>query len=295
MRVPFAQQLGYHVRKISQWLPDIGTKVIVHLHRPFVGNQYVPIQYGSFQILVNPQDYCGGRLYYWVSYELVQTNSLINLVDSLHPGTFIDVGANIGYYSLLVAAMGVPVIAVEASPRVVPALERSILLNRDLSSLIGLVRAAAGDLGGEDTFWINEVTHNFGLGSTIRPHPQSQATAVTVPVVKLDDVIDLETPGPLLCKVDVEGAEFRVLKGMINTICTRQPVFVIEVHPIELKSAGSSAEDVLSLLWDCDYSTEAFDANRAWITHSRSIPNHNFWVVARARRFNSVSRPMRFL
>jgi FkbM family methyltransferase len=286
MNMPFARQLGYHVRKISQRLPDIGTKVIVHLHRPFVGEQYVPLQHGSFQILVNPQDYCGGRLYYWGSYELEQTKSLINLVDTLRPGTFIDVGANIGYYSLLVAAKGVPVIAVEASPRVVPALERSILLNRNLSSRVRLIRAAAGDMEGEGTFWVNEVTHNFGLGSTIRPHPEAQATAVTVPVVILDDVIGLETPGPLLCKVDVEGAEFRVLKGMINTIRTRQPVFVIEVHPIELKSAGSSAQDVLSLLWDFDYSTEAFDANGAWITPSTVIPIDNFWIVARARQFN---------
>src|SRR5580658_8459581 len=138
--MPFAQQLGYQLRKISQRLPDIGTKVIVHLHRPFVGNEYVPIQYGSFQIFVNPQDYCGGRLYYWGSYELAQTRSLTNLVDALRPGTFVDVGANIGYYSLLVAAKGVPVIAVEASPQVVPALERSILLNRDLSTRIRLVR-----------------------------------------------------------------------------------------------------------------------------------------------------------
>jgi FkbM family methyltransferase len=281
--MPIAQALGYQLRKISQRLPDIGTKVILHLHRPFVGNNYMPIRFGSFQIFVNPQDYCGGRLYYWGAYEREQTKSLTDLVDTLRPSTFVDVGANIGYYSLLIATKGVSVIAVEASPSVLPSLERSIMLNRDLSSRIRLVHAAASDLEGEGTFWLNEVTHNFGLGSTISSHPQARSTAVTVPFVKLDDVIARETPGPLLCKVDVEGGEFRALRGMMNTIRTLRPVFVIEMHPIELKATGSSALDVLSLLWDCHYTTELFDLTRAQITTSTPIPNDNFWILAQMK------------
>jgi FkbM family methyltransferase len=281
--MPIAQSLGYQLRNISQRLPDIGTKVIVHLHRPFVGNTYIPIRCGSFQILVNPQDYCGGRLYYWGSYEREQTKSLINLLNTLRPSTFIDVGANIGYYSLLVAAKGVSVIAVEASPQIIPALERSILLNRDLSSRIRVVRAAASDLEGEVPFWVNTVTHNFGLGSTVGSLPDAPSSAVSVPCVRLDDVISFETPGPLLCKVDVEGAECRVLRGMINTIRTLRPVFIVEVHPIELKAAGSSALDVLSFLWACNYSTEEFGPTRTEITSLTLIPNDNFWILARAK------------
>jgi FkbM family methyltransferase len=291
--MPLAQSIGYQLRHISQRLPDIGTKVIVHLHRPFVGSTYIPIRYGSFQIVVNPQDYCGGRLYYWGSYEREQTKSLIHLLDTLHASTFIDVGANIGYYSLLVAAKGVSVIAVEASPQVLPALERSILLNHDLSSRIRLVRAAASDLEGEIPFWVNTVTHNFGLGSTIGSHPDTQSTAVSVPCVRLDDVISSETPGPLLCKVDVEGAECRVLKGMINTIRTLHPVFILEVHPIELKGVGSSALDVLSFLWACNYSTEELGGSRAEITSLSPLPMDNFWILAHAKQFNQVSQSLR--
>lgn len=63
----FKEKLDNQLRKLSQRLPDFGTKVIVHLHRPFVGKSYTPIKFGRFHILVSPQDYCGGRLYYWGS------------------------------------------------------------------------------------------------------------------------------------------------------------------------------------------------------------------------------------
>jgi len=275
-----AEKLGCYLRYISKRLPDIGTKVIVHLHRPFIGNTYVPIHFESFQIFVNPQDYCGGRLYYWGSYEVEQTKFLADLVHKMRPGTFIDVGANIGFYSLLIAAKGIPVIAVEASPQVLPALERSISSNHALSSRIRLVRAAADSSEGEVTFWANIADHNFGLGSMISSHPESQPTPFRVPSVKIDDVVGPETPQPLLFKVDVEGAEMRVLKGMPKTIRSFHPVFVIEVHPLELKAAGSMSMEVLTLLWNYGYRTHELGDNGEEITAVNPLPDDNFWIVA---------------
>lgn len=208
-------------------------------------------------------------------------------MDTLSPATFIDVGANIGFYSLLVASKGVSVIAIEASPHVLPALEQSISLNPALSSRIRLIHAAASDVGGESTFWVNEVEHNFGLGSTVGPHPETKPSAlkaINVRCVKLDDAISPEITKPVLCKIDVEGSEFRVLRGMTELIRTLQPVFIIEVHPNELLAAGSSAHQLLSLLWDCQYLTEDFGAAGKAITSLTPLLNDNFWVLARPRQ-----------
>jgi hypothetical protein len=70
---------------------------------------------------------------------------------------------------------------------------------------------------------------------------------------------------------------------MIDTIRTLRPVFIVEVHPIELAAAGSSALDVLSYLWACNYSTEEFGPSCAEITPLTPIPSDNFWILARAK------------
>ena len=274
-----ANQLTGPITFVSRNLPDFGTKVIVHLHRPLIGHQLLLIEHDGFRIFVDPNDNCGGRLYYWGNYEPEQTAVFKQLLNELQPSTFIDIGANIGYYSLLAAAHSqASVYAFEPSPDIADCLDRSISAN-PFRERIHTVRKAASKEKGTLTFFTNEDPHNFGLGSIIKTVDAS--TEVTVECCAPDDEIAVDLGPSVLCKVDVEGAEHSALQGMQRILTTYHPTLIVEVHPVELKRAGSSSEQVCNLLRAFGYKLSILD-NPGEITDFAALPvDYNYWVVGR--------------
>lgn len=123
-------------------------------------------------------------------------------------GLFVDVGANMGYFSLLwagVCASG-RVVAYEASPRNINIFQTNIVRN-SLQDRITLVPKAAGDRTGSVTFDVgpSDQTGWGGISNT------TSSTTVTVPMVRLDE--DLHDRRIQLLKIDVEGADTWVLFG----------------------------------------------------------------------------------
>jgi hypothetical protein len=85
----------------------------------------------------------------------------------------------------------------------------------------------------------------------------------------------------VLCKVDVEGAEHSALQGMQRILTTYHPTLIVEVHPVELKRAGSSSEQVCDLLRAFGYKLSILD-NPGEITDFAALPvDYNYWVVGR--------------
>src|SRR5205085_3237996 len=126
-------------------------------------------------------------------------------------GTFIDVGANIGTFTIpaakYVGSSG-HVIAIEASPNVFSVLEKNVALNN--AGNVQLVCAAAGASDGDTKFYPAPVDH-FGMGSRA---PQFNATPITVQSVTLDSLAQSFNLSSVdLIKIDVEGFELDVLKG----------------------------------------------------------------------------------
>jgi FkbM family methyltransferase len=274
-----ANYLTGPVTFVSRHLPDLGTKVIVHLHRPLIGHQLLLIEHDGFKIFVDPNDNCGGRLYYWGSYEPEQTAVFKQLLDELRPSTFIDIGANIGYYSLLAAAHSeASIYAFEPSPRIADSLARSVSVNT-FKDRIHPVRKAASKEKGTLAFFVNENPHNFGLGSIVQTVDAS--TRVTVECCAPDDELTTDLGPSVLCKVDVEGAEYSALQGMQRILTTSHPTLIVEVHPVELKEAGSSSEQVCDLLRSFGYKLSTLD-NSGEITDYAALPDDdNYWVLGR--------------
>ena len=274
-----ANKLTLPVTAISQHVPDFWTKVIVHLHRPLIGHQLLSLKHQGFNIFVDPNDNCGGRLYYWGHYEPEQTAAFLGLLNDLRPATFIDIGANIGYYSLLAATHSkARVYSFEPSPSIADCLTRSVAANH-YDDRIRIIRKAASNSQGELSFFINENPHNFGLGSIVN------TVASSTKVVVKSSTADLELPqdigSPVLCKIDVEGAEFFALQGMSRILETARPVLIVEVHPVELAKAGASAEQVYDLLRGFGYSLRTLE-NTAEITDFETLPHDtNYWLMGR--------------
>jgi len=130
---------------------------------------------------------------------------------------FWDIGANIGAFSVLVAAfVGCRTLALEPAASEFAKLSRNLKLNA-LEDLVDARQLAAADasrrlLMTADWGNGNQVWENLASdGTPIVPTELRDVATVSVDGVALDELADL--PTPTLIKIDVEGFEFRVLEG----------------------------------------------------------------------------------
>jgi len=140
---------------------------------------------------------------------------------------FFDVGANVGSYTLLASgACGSKTIAIEPAQNTFNILNKNVVLN-NLDDKVTLVNAIAGEEESSLVFSKNQDTTNHVISSA-----ESEMAAESLPVIKIDSL--LATAIPSLIKIDVEGYETMVLKGMENTLA--QPV--LKAIIIELNNSG---------------------------------------------------------
>ncbi len=155
------------------------------------------------------------------------------LAEFLKPGmTVYDVGANIGYVSLMLAhQVGAEgrVFAFEALPVNIERIQKNMALN-DLKN-VRVVSAAVTDKAGETTFYVHEsVGMGKAAGSAGRRKEQYQAE-ITVPSLSLDEfVYEQGYPAPESVKMDIEGGEVLALPGMLRILREHHPLLLLELH-----------------------------------------------------------------
>lgn len=184
------------------------------LVRDRFGHRFVVPEIGSpiaFELLINGV------------YEPVELQLILAW---LGPGSvFVDVGANIGCYSLPAADVVGPsgrVLAIEASPTICRYLERNVDLNEVHN--IEIVPLAAGEHVGTVTFH-EAPGHSFGMGSI---GPQFAAPPIQVPVSTLDALLQNRGIAHVdAIKVDVEGFELAVFRGARETLTRNNPPAVL--------------------------------------------------------------------
>lgn len=140
----------------------------------------------------------------------------------LGPGAVVfDVGAHVGFYSLLSAVLVAPggkVYAFEPLRSNTVKLRRHVAMN---GLPVEVVEAAVADEPGDAYFQQGRDSYTGALASR----------GDHVSVVSLDSFrADHETPDPSVLKIDVEGAEALVLKGAAQTIKDSRPVIYLAVH-----------------------------------------------------------------
>lgn len=163
-------------------------------------------------------------------------------------GVAIDVGAHSGYFTICLSDAVGPngkVYAFEASPVIYAELRETVDSNA-LGNVLA-VNNAVSDMSGQIDFflapdWKSEV-------SSMR---SSEGKRVRVDAVALDAVIPDTLPVSFV-KIDVEGAEMKVLKGMEKIIQRDGPVMVIEISDSWLRELGSSSAEVFDFLFKHNY------------------------------------------
>ncbi|PKP72144.1 MAG: FkbM family methyltransferase [Alphaproteobacteria bacterium HGW-Alphaproteobacteria-5] len=144
---------------------------------------------------------------------------------------FLDIGANIGSYSVLASGVcGARTVSFEPDPDTARYLARNIAIN-DLGKRATVHEVALGSHNGETAFTV-------GLDSTNRVAAAGAENVRTVPLRRLDDIAG--TGGPAMIKIDVEGYEEQVLDGA--TDCLGAPSLKL----IELETVTPGIQDILA-------------------------------------------------
>jgi len=155
------------------------------------------------------------------------------LSEFLKPGmTVYDVGANIGYVSLMMAHQsGVTgkVFAFEALPANIERIQKNVALNK--LSNVTIISGAVLDKSGSVTFYVHDsVGMGKAAGSAGRREEQYKGE-ITVPGLSLDEFVYTQgNPVPDAVKMDIEGGEVLALPGMRRILREAHPLMFLELH-----------------------------------------------------------------
>ncbi|MCB1501162.1 MAG: FkbM family methyltransferase [Bauldia sp.] len=179
------------------------------------------------------------------------------LIDNLAPGdVFYDIGANVGFFSLLAArrvGSGGQVYAFEPVPRNAAAIERGAQLN-GFSGLKVFCKAAGATSG---TAELNLAHHIGGAVLASVGTPPDRRGSLSVEVVAIDDIIRQRAlRPPSLVKLDVEGAEMEVLEGMAATLRAHRPILIVELDDATNSGLEAKTASLMSLLAEAGYRFE---------------------------------------
>lgn len=189
--------------------------------------------------------------------------------------TFLDIGANAGYFSALARGLGADVHTFEPNPRMLD------LLHRALASVVTVVPAAVGAEAGSATLHLSPDPGNTGLAS-LREHAHGAGARVTVRVVTIDGYCEEHGLQPQTVKIDVEGLEDDAVAGMHRLLSDRVPEHVV----IELVKWPNRPEPRAVAERVMSYGYEGFainaDGSRGDLTQGALDANDN--VYFRRRR-----------
>ena len=183
-------------------------------------------------LLLNYANYVDRQLIIHEPYEAAQLDHLLHAADSQPFDLFIDVGANLGLYALLMARSGrfVDILAFEPDPRNYRQLVTNIALN-GLAADIRLFACGLSDRDGTANF-LQAHARSTGmsrLGATAPADTRREHyTDIRVPVIRFDGHFTC-TGRRVMIKIDVEGHEAQVIAGMCRLLGDNDCLVQIEV------------------------------------------------------------------
>jgi len=185
---------------------------------------------------------------------------------------FYDVGAFIGYHTLCAAkrvgSTG-SVFAFEPAPSNIEVLEHNLELN-NLSNRVRVFPFAIGDTDRKSiSFYLragDPSTHSLARIDKLDHVANNELTEVSVTVRTIDSIVAETGRPPTLMKIDVEGAECRVIAGAMETMRKHRFPIICAMHPSWLSQLGDDVETFLTLVHSAGY--RVVDLN--------GMPKHTF-------------------
>jgi len=232
------------------------------------------------------------RLYVSGSFE---PNEFWFLGTVLRPGSaFVDIGANEGFYTIFAARRVAPdgkVYAFEPSPRERSRLEANIEANRLAN--VTVFREGLADQPGRAVLHLADPEHNGQNSLGAFGHPGVECAAnLDIDLTTLDYLRDTGSIARVdVLKMDVEGAEMRVLHGATKTLQRDKPILMLELFDAALRGQGSSAQEVLAFLRDQGFDLYEFDATSGKPTALQTAVTQSSNIVACHAQGQGIGTP----
>jgi FkbM family methyltransferase len=174
----------------------------------------------------------------------------------LAPGmSVLDIGANLGYYTLQMARAGARVHAFEAFPYNHSLLTKNIAENGLADSVVPHLVGVASEAGTGRVCIAHETTNMgsmFILPDLDSPVPDG-FDAIEIPLARVDDLVP-ETEIIEIVKIDIEGAELAAFQGMDRILGRDRPVILLELNSRTLRDYhGVEPRELVAFLRDYGY------------------------------------------
>lgn len=175
---------------------------------------------------------------------------------------FLDIGANMGYYSLAASKINpkITVQSFEPQPKVFSTLLRNLSLN-NLSDRINAHNYGLGVSESRMTMFIPRFTGTGGASFANLHENEGLPQEVEVEVKMLDSYLE-EYSHPDLIKIDVEGYEFEVISGGMGIIMKSKPTIIAELLRKWMKPFDRQPQEVVDVLAEVGYIMYAISENK---------------------------------
>lgn len=179
---------------------------------------------------------CHKDAQFWMPLGLYENETSRWLKEQLSGGrTFIDIGANFGYFTLLGSRMvgnNGQVLAFEPVPINVKCIESHINVNH-IANVV-LEDMVISDSIGIVSFTVENNNANSHLTDVHISHAKSNSRRlIDIKSITLDSYLNEKNIHPDVIKIDVEGAEIKVLQGAYETLRNDKPVCIVSIHSKE--------------------------------------------------------------
>jgi FkbM family methyltransferase len=225
------------------------------------------------RVLIDPTEHAGYYLYYEREYDDFVFRFLGTQMPRFHQG--LDLGANIGVYTVYLASRLRGVHAFEPEPEPVRWLRQNIALNQ-LKNVV-VRRECVGRKPGVVRFQPPS-RMNCGIGHVI------DAAGEDRPSTSLDAFFgERGVLVPTLIKMDIEGAELLAIQGGAETLqrARARVGLLIEVHPEQVRALGGSTDELHYLLRSLGYTVHALESNGLVSLTTTEAPR--FWWAENGR------------
>ena len=226
-----------------------------------------PRQFSSGRFYIDPVSNFGATLLRDGEYEPEMAGTLSRF---LKPGvTFLDVGANEGYFSVFASKIAGPsgrLVAVEPQRRLGPVLERNFELNGVRN--VAVEHCAISNRQGKETMHLSP-DMNTGSTSFVRSTRYALPTE-SVETITLSDLFDrhgIERAD--LMKMDIEGFEYEAILGSPELFENhRIKAIALELHPWILEKRHLNSADITAFLERCGYTVDRAAPTLAYVAPS---------------------------
>lgn len=180
------------------------------------------------------------------SYETIMVRTLLKSIEFLDLKNFLDIGSFMGFYACLVASKfkkNVDIYAIESNPNYSNYIEKSVKLNN--FNNIKIINKILSDKK-ENLFIKNE---------TVVSNTNPEENLINLEAITLDELCRNENINPEIIKIDVHGAEGKVISGS-KKIFKNTKIILLELHSTDFLrnfSNGLSKKEIISKLIESNF------------------------------------------